>query len=720
MNSFKITNFRVFDNDGVIIDLHPVTILTGANSSGKSSYVKALVLFKDWIDKIRNDYEKDGTFTPDKYPMDFTRADLKLKGFKNSLNRKAGKDDRITFSLDVNLGIIGKYTVEYAFISGSNLLDNGILDSIRVLFNGDERLVACRNKDNVFKTEVFKGFFESFVNLLALHLIPNSLLDSLRDPADDFAFCWEIRDEETDELDYSKLGATKQSAQLLDIQKWIYNKIDEAYWGDAYEFVPYKDLKRYPTLFGKDLTTAMQKTTQHNILFYFPVLEKFIGVSKEESIRILRDDTCTSRSVDNVRGNWKSSIDSIIKAYTDSDKESFLDFYRSLEDEFLGTINNTIHITTLGKSDNFIDIDILRGISLDFSSYGSWGGSCMFRDIYETFSAWQWAEDEKADSEWMKENIPGKEWVNPFNKGNAFIERSISYPNYFSSEHTLYKAYKEFVSYLLERLFMPDTLSRMTYFNGSFATVQRLHSFEENSLMVQTIRSYMDSIDQYSSLRSHQLRTDRFKEFKPGEYINKWLKNLGIGDNLVIRTDEENLGFRLFISKNGFEESVADLGHGITQIISLLTLIESNILQWRVQKSRLYEMMEGNQAYPSLPDAILTIEEPEVSLHPNYQSKLAELFMDAARNYDVNILFIIETHSEYLVRKTQAIVANMTSEDEFNNNPFIVYYFSSDGSAYDLEYTESGRFAKPFGTGFFDEAGKSSIEVLKHEKKAKG
>ena len=130
-------------------------------------------------------------------------------------------------------------------------------------------------------------------------------------------------------------------------------------------------------------------------------------------------------------------------------------------------------------------------------------------------------------------------------------------------------------------------------------------------------------------------------------------------------------------------------------------------------------MFDGNQAYPSLPEAIITIEEPEVSLHPNYQSLLAELFMDASLNYDVSILFIIETHSEYLVRKTQAIVANMTSEDEFNNNPFIVYYFNPDGTAYDLEYTESGRFAKPFGTGFFDEAGKSSIEVLKREKKSR-
>jgi hypothetical protein len=49
----------------------------------------------------------------------------------------------------------------------------------------------------------------------------------------------------------------------------------------------------------------------------------------------------------------------------------------------------------------------------------------------------------------------------------------------------------------------------------------------------------------------------------------------------------------------------------------------------------------------------------------------------------------------------------------------VVYYVGENGNAYDLEYTETGRFAQSFGPGFFDEASRSSVEVLKRERRMK-
>ena len=42
-----IKNFRIFDEKGAEIHLRPLTVLTGCNSSGKSSIVKALILLAE-------------------------------------------------------------------------------------------------------------------------------------------------------------------------------------------------------------------------------------------------------------------------------------------------------------------------------------------------------------------------------------------------------------------------------------------------------------------------------------------------------------------------------------------------------------------------------------------------------------------------------------------------------------------------------------------------
>ena len=44
---FSIKNFRSFGEDGADFELAPITVLTGCNSAGKSSLVKALMLLSE-------------------------------------------------------------------------------------------------------------------------------------------------------------------------------------------------------------------------------------------------------------------------------------------------------------------------------------------------------------------------------------------------------------------------------------------------------------------------------------------------------------------------------------------------------------------------------------------------------------------------------------------------------------------------------------------------
>jgi predicted ATPase len=82
-------------------------------------------------------------------------------------------------------------------------------------------------------------------------------------------------------------------------------------------------------------------------------------------------------------------------------------------------------------------------------------------------------------------------------------------------------------------------------------------------------------------------------------------------------------------------------------------------------------------------------------------------------NKEFGFRFIIETHSEYIIRRTQAMIA--TGEVPFEQNPFKVYYFPENGQPYDMEYQKSGRFVQSFGHGFFDESAKHTMEISKKE-----
>jgi len=117
-------------------------------------------------------------------------------------------------------------------------------------------------------------------------------------------------------------------------------------------------------------------------------------------------------------------------------------------------------------------------------------------------------------------------------------------------------------------------------------------------------------------------------------------------------------------------------------------------------------------------DYTIIIEEPELNLHPALQSKLADLFHEVYKEYNINV--IVETHSEYIVRKSQVIIARDEYEVKPNVNPFNVIYFPKESPMipYKMEYNEDGSFKRSFGPGFFDAASFNTLELLKikHQK----
>ncbi len=127
-------------------------------------------------------------------------------------------------------------------------------------------------------------------------------------------------------------------------------------------------------------------------------------------------------------------------------------------------------------------------------------------------------------------------------------------------------------------------------------------------------------------------------------------------------------------------------------------------------ESSLIDLVEKETKYP-----VLIVEEPEANLHPNLQSKLADIFYLAYKT--LNVHFIIESHSEYMIRKLQYLIAS--DESDLKTEDVAVYYLNDpenltigQDQIYKLKIREDGFMDNDFGQGFFDEATSLSLSLL--------
>ena len=109
---------------------------------------------------------------------------------------------------------------------------------------------------------------------------------------------------------------------------------------------------------------------------------------------------------------------------------------------------------------------------------------------------------------------------------------------------------------------------------------------------------------------------------------------------------------------------------------------------------------------------LIAFEEPEQNMHPNWQSHLAEIF-DEVRQKEFRVL--VETHSEYIIRKSQVQVAQMqfADQDDLNENcPISTYYFPTEEKPYKMKYRTDGNFENDFDTGFYDVAADLAFQTF--------
>jgi predicted ATPase len=211
------------------------------------------------------------------------------------------------------------------------------------------------------------------------------------------------------------------------------------------------------------------------------------------------------------------------------------------------------------------------------------------------------------------------------------------------------------------------------------------------------------------------------------DFVRKWLMEFEVGSNLSVDCIEGS-AYKVSIKNGKRKTNLGDMGMGSIQIVILIMHVAEIISEL----GGFYDSNLNNEA-------IIFIEEPEQNLHPALQSRLADFFADVVANFGGR--YIIETHSEYLVRRSQVLVAEDNKEsqgkdalcfttpgsfdifDESHRRKvektlsevFSVTYFDKNGQR-SMKYQKSGRFDQSFGPGFLDEAGKWNIKLMQIER----
>ncbi|MCA9938346.1 MAG: DUF3696 domain-containing protein [Anaerolineales bacterium] len=119
------------------------------------------------------------------------------------------------------------------------------------------------------------------------------------------------------------------------------------------------------------------------------------------------------------------------------------------------------------------------------------------------------------------------------------------------------------------------------------------------------------------------------------ECVAMWLKRLGLIHSFGLKPIAENRKeYEVRVRRTAIspEVLITDVGFGVSQILPVLVL-----------------------CFYAPKGATLILEQPEIHLHPAVQAGLADVFIDAIKTRDIQI--VLESHSEHLLRRLQLRIA---------------------------------------------------------------
>ena len=681
---YKLKNFRTFDEKGAEIDLAPITILTGCNSSGKSSITKSLLLLGEFCKKLYKSRLENYDSR-----IDFSRAKI---DFQQNNNLSLGTFDKVINENNSDGIISFEYRMHSHFISDDIIVKmyfsadksenskNGYLTSYSIfdkdhnmLFSSTEHGLHCDNLNLLL---------HSYHNFFRYYLLRKQLADFGELGREDAAI-QKREEEKTKEIElFLKDNSETLKQDLTFCQRYLFSERNR--------------------LLNDNIDIPLQKLNSEGTLFYLNNWNWFKTLTPET----ISNKICSKFNTNNQSPKFNKLMCLVVNDFIESGEANFIDYYLSKEASFLKEEipsdikdfevrsyyslfldqnfcdekdeDDVIYLPDGTESVNTPNAEISDNNIKDMITHVS------FDMIYQMATTIDYNIDEASDDYYYR--IYGK---------------SIKF------EHRLFRPFNFFAKCVSDEALSPLFLNKIRYISTSRVSVERIYTYKSNEFS-RLIEEYIEN------KRNRDYYFRHFYEYD--SFINKWIKAFGIGEKVELETDEEGIGTKIKIIKANSIRLLADEGYGVTQLVSILLQIEVAIQKSRFNNIRPVLIGLNEEYRDTYCEDNIIIEEPEIHLHPKYQSLLADMFTDAYVSY--NIHFIIETHSEYLIRRLQNIIGD-TNSGLHPRDISINYVYSKDDPNYDINcpikrinIRPDGRLEDSFGKGFFDEADRQVEELV--------
>ncbi|MFC5193760.1 AAA family ATPase [Bizionia hallyeonensis] len=660
MENIKISNFRKIQ-DTWDLDLAPITFFTGTNNSGKSTIFKAMLLLEDYVK------------SPNHFQLDFNGPNSKkhkIHSYKNAVNEfmQSGSNWNLNFSYS-NMGhIVSLRFQPYGFEDGNVI--KGRLKLLEVVREKDCSKLCIENT----------GGNEYVVRLD---------IDFLND-----------------------ISKTENEDELTDLNRLILNVENNI----QINSVQLEELISRKNHLEKNIKHKQVKLSNNNLKDSFEtwLAENAKKGSGKVKPYIRAIELLSNKTESNIFKNFV--VDEIVELYNDV----------LIEQKKVGGKYYDEKAPSYGLSGFYsaalkLYLEFLKERRVSFSQYRlnklykNNLDSAVFRSHeYKNLTRRILETNINIDNDKKKLSIL-KQKQKPFEesekKNKIVLMPEFSLDNFDQDLFSID---------IILRDIIPNYLSEnQNKFGKIDNSTETKKAFEFGDLITQILRFSVDHLGPQRHAQNHlYINNDSTsainelinehslkpisKTSKAGKFLKKWMQEFDIGEDFKIKSIE-GIASQIEIISSGKKINLADKGFGAGQIFTILLKIALEI-----QKTLVIKNSKNNVFLKSI--NIILIEEPEANLHPALQAKLADLFFEANKAFGIR--FILETHSEYILRQSLFLHVKIDKSDK-QSNPFGLYYFLKEGDPYAMNYLKNGKFDKSFGSGFFNVADDLAVDIYK-------
>lgn len=624
-----LKNFRVF-KEQTNIEFAPLTILTGANNSGKSSVIKAIQLLKSNFVDGDSDSAFNLIFIADKH---------NLSGY-HSVVKDLSKPLEITIPT-VLKGINEILSMKLTYdIKADSSIDEGRLQKIELMSKDDKCIYKYdRSTSETSSTVDYLYFYEKLLCLI-------TKMEEYKNALQDF------RNQKTGKITHPVFKISNDN--IINF-KLPHSKL---------KYFPYPLIKNY---LPEDFYVMKNKDGST-----FPKFDAddFLGPSTFLIVALASGDI-----------DFKNWTQNYAKLHADNDDKWYvIDKYLEIENQ------------CSSEDIQALKIKLTKAMLAPLKSFE------------------------------MKSEDSNNIYSNTIFESNVHIERIVDFltdyfipaiiEQHYSSSDIQTKLEKYvYLSDLLKdnrninflsEDFIDENISQLIHNTKKYLMpIYKLDAVRGNTQRLYTYKTQGTGIN---NLLFSVLKNNSNLQIRNNLFLKKWLKNFEINGDLEIENTVPGAGVTIRLGGR----HLADFGYGLTQLVPILleiVLISENSYRYIIDEEDIDTNFETS--------SVLIIEEPEANLHPKFQSMLADLFIDANKQF--NIQFIIETHSEYLIRKLQFL----TAKGEISPSDTSIYYFynpkeipANKSQVTKIELNKLGKMSHDFGPGFFDEADNLAIQLF--------